>query len=219
MKKTLLIIPLLLLTACTASPDPPPTEEPRETIIKEAPFYQGESVHVAPLELEEINIDDWKAFSNTEYKYAFKFPDAYLVKSNDHRIDTTIVRDIGVFSENNKQIFHVLAQDPKIFNEPSLKEFAEKTWKINRENDNPYISSEISDMSQARVGGKTAYQFNLRGVFTFFAGNFDTPGGETGTGKNDLYVITASSDQKFIIIIDTDDMIAQKILETFTFVE
>ncbi len=40
---------LAILNGCqTVQNEEKPTDEPRETIVKEAPFHQGESIHVAP---------------------------------------------------------------------------------------------------------------------------------------------------------------------------
>lgn len=117
---------------------------------------------------------DWKSFTNSSYKYTFRYPPSGEVASGDMGATADKASNVSVFAKpasQDSQWLSIEVKDPEGFNglkecsedmKLGLKEYAQRIWDRNKNDDNPNIKNKtISPIQTVTFAGRTAYQFNL----------------------------------------------------------
>jgi hypothetical protein len=171
---------------------------------------------------QQTNTTNWKVYSNTQYRYSFKYPNesSWSVTipgpSNLSLEKSTEV----VVSSGSNLVFYVDARDTSLISSQniapkmaqvwrlSLKDYAQKIWQDNKDSVKS-STKQVSNLEEINLDGKKAYRFILTESYV----SDDIDGGYSLSGKN-VYVVAENNGVKLLIHYPESSM-GNSIFSTF----
>lgn len=159
---------------------------------------------------------NWKLYINKKYNYSFRYPEGLKYSSNEFATDPEISYSVYTYPETGADL-HVEVVEPKNYKKGSdlynkvlldLKNYAEEIWHLNTTKAN--ADKIVTPLKLIRFVDKDAYQFSVNHDFRTFAGGYLLK-------AEYVYIFVENHGIKFMIWFPKENEGAQKILNTFQF--
>lgn len=167
-------------------------------------------------------ITNWKTYTNTQYKYAIKYPDnRYLDPQvpeagrimNEKEIEESTHVMMGGYDEEHFDINFITPEGSNNPKNLDIKELAYVNYVDNLEGHGAYESISVTEPTFFNLNGAQGYSFSIRSN-----GHSDLTGGYIGY-KGIYRTIWAVKDKNIILITYTVSPLFDQILSTFRFAD